>query len=126
MLKVYIPDEKKAKYLAAIAEWGKKRTHNLLEAQQLHGKLLHAALVIPAGRAHLISMEAMLASFHNSPFVPHTPPRDTPDDLEWWRLQLSRASIFSPIIQPQPLIEHGAYSDASSGVGLVITCGSRW
>ena len=47
--KVYLPDEKKLKYLAAIADWGRKRTHDLLETQKLHGKLLHAALVIPAG-----------------------------------------------------------------------------
>ena len=124
--KVYLPNEKKSKYLNAITEWGKKRTHDLLEAQQLHGKLLHAALVIPAGRAHLTSMEAMLASFHNSPFIPHTPPRDTPDDLAWWQAQLSRENIFAPILEPQPLIEHRAYSDASSGVGVAITIGARW
>ena len=72
--KVYLTDEKKTKYLAAIAKWGDRRTHNLLEVQRLHSKLLHTALVIPAGRAHLTSMEAMLASFSHSPFVPHTPP----------------------------------------------------
>ena len=124
--KVYLPDEKKAKYLAAIAEWGGRRTHNLLEVQRLHGKLLHAALVIPAGRAHLTNLEAMLASFSGSPFVPHTPPRDTPDDLAWWQRQLGRAIIFAPIDEPQPLIEHSAYSDASSGVGVAITIGARW
>ena len=32
---VHLPDEKKARYLAAIAEWKKKRTHNLLETQRL-------------------------------------------------------------------------------------------
>ena len=30
--KVFLPDEKKTKYLAAIADWGSKCTHNLLEA----------------------------------------------------------------------------------------------
>ena len=123
---MYLPDEKKTKYLAAIADWGSKRTHNLLEAQALYGKLFHVALVIPAGRAHLTSMEAMLASFSNSPFIPHTPPRDTPDDLAWWIHQLGRASISSPILKPQPLLERSAYSDASSGVGVAITIGSWW
>ena len=70
---VHLPDEKKAKYLAAIEEWKAKRTHNLLKTQKLYGKLLHAALVIPAGCAHLTNMEAMLASFNDSPFLPHTP-----------------------------------------------------
>ena len=124
--KVHLPDEKKAKYLAAIDEWRKKRTHNLLEAQKLYGKLFHAALVIPAGRAHLTSMEAMLASCNNNPFLPRTPPRDTPDDLAWWQLQLSRADIFASIPKPQPLVEHRAYSDASSGVGVAITIGAQW
>ena len=75
-LVVHLTDKKKAKYLAAIADWKRKRTHNLLEMQGLYGKLLHAALVIPAGRAHLTSMEAMLASFNDSPFLPHIPPRE--------------------------------------------------
>ena len=68
----------------------------------------------------------MLASFGNNPFTPHTPPRDTSDDLAWWWAQLRRANIFSPIPKPRPLIEHSAYSDASSGIGVVITIGPRW
>lgn len=70
---VHLPDEKKAKYLAAIVKWKEKHTHNLLETQGLYGKLLHTALVIPAGQAHLTSLEAMLASFNNNPFLLHTP-----------------------------------------------------
>jgi hypothetical protein len=123
---VHLPEEKKAKYLAAIAEWGAKRTHNLLEMQKLYGKLLHAALVIPAGRAHLTNMEAMLASFSNNPFLPHTPPRDTPGDLRWWQLQLGRASVFIPVPRPRPLSDYRAYSDASSGFGVAVTIGPRW
>ena len=123
---VHLPDEKKVKYLAAIADWQSKRTHNLLETQQLHGKLLHAALVIPAGRAHLTNLEAMLASFNSSPFLPHTPPRDTPHDLAWWQRQLGRANLFIPIPRPHPLVEYRAYSDASSGFGVAITVGERW
>ena len=123
---VYLPEEKKVKYLAAIAEWRCRRTHNLIETQQLHGKLVHAALVIPAGRAHLTSLEAMLSSFNNRPFRPHTPPRGTPDDLSWWQRQLRRASIAITIPKPQPLIKRAAYSDASSGFGVAITVGERW
>ena len=124
--KVHLLDAKKTKYLNAIAEWGSKRTRDLLETQRLHSKLFHAALVIPAGRAHLTSMEAMLASFHNNPFVLHTPPRDTLDDLAWWQRQLSWIDIFTPILKPQPLIEHRAYLDASSGVSMAITIGRQW
>jgi hypothetical protein len=123
---VHLPEEKKAKYLVAILEWGKKCTHNLLETQQLYGKLLHVALVIPAGQAHLTNLEAMLASFNNSPFLPHTPPCDTPYDLKWWQLQLSRASVFIPVPRPHPLSNHRAYSDASSGFSMAVTIGPRW
>ena len=123
---VHLPEEKKAKYLAAIAEWEEKRTHNLLEVQKLHGKLQHAAMVIPAGRAYLTSLEAMLGSFNNCVFLPHTPPRDTPDDLDWWKLQLSRPDVSRPIPPPQPLIDLRAYSDASSGFGIAITIGPKW
>ena len=68
---VHLTNKKKAKYLVAIEEWKAKRMHNLLETQKLYGKLSHAALVIPAGCAHLTNMEAMLASFNDSPFLPH-------------------------------------------------------
>ena len=123
---VYLLEETKVKYLVAIAEWRGKWAHNLIEMQQLHGKLVHAALVIPARRAHLTSLEAMLSSFNNRPFRPHTPPRGTPDDLSWWQRQLRRASITITIPKPHPLIEHAAYSDASSGFGVAITVGMRW
>ena len=123
---VHLPDEKKTRYLAVIEEWRKKRTHDLMETQRLYGKLLHATLVIPAGRAHLTSLEAMLASFNDNPFRPHTPPRSTPDDLDWWQRQLCRASISIPLPSPRPLTDYSAYSDASSGFGVAITVGPRW
>ena len=123
---VCLLDAKRLKYLAAIVEWERKRTHNLLETQRLYGKLLHAALVFPAGRAHLTGMEAMLASFNNSPFLPHTPPRDTPDDLGWWKCQLQHPSMPKLIPGPQPLIDYRAFSDASSGFGVAITIGPKW
>ena len=123
---VYLPDEKKARYLAVIGEWKGKRTHDLIETQRLYGKLLHAALVIPAGRAHLTSLEAMLSSFNNNPFRPHTPPRSTPEDLDWWQRQLHRSDVSVCISESQPLTNYEAYSDASSGFGVAITIGPRW
>ena len=123
---VHLPDEKKTRYLAVIGEWKEKRTHDLIETQRIYGKLLHASLVIPAGRARLTSLEAMLASFNNNPFRPHTPPQSTPDDLEWWQHQLCRPDISIPIPKPQPLTNYKAYSDASSGFSVAITIGPRW
>ena len=94
--------------------------------QRLHGKLLHAALVIPAGRAYLTGLEAMLASFNDNPFIPHTPPRDTPEDLEWWKRQLSHLHISIPIRAPQPLVDYQACSDASTSFGVAISIGPKW
>jgi hypothetical protein len=80
---VTVPERKKVKYLAAIEKWERNPTHPLLKVQQLHGKLLHVTLVVLAGRAYLTTLKAMLGVFHNCPFIPRTPPRQTTDDLRW-------------------------------------------
>ena len=123
---VCLLEKKRLKYLAAIAEWEKKPTHTLLETQELHGKLQHASMVIYPGRAYVTNLEAMLASGHNRPFLPRTPPRDTANDLEWWKQRLSRPDRPRPIPEPRPLIDLKAYSDASSEFGIAITIGPRW
>ena len=46
--------------------------------------------------------------------------------MAWWQSQLGRASVFIRIPRPQPLVELRAFSDASSGVGVAITVGTRW
>jgi hypothetical protein len=71
---VSIPARKKSKYLDAIVLWESRQTHTLEEVQKLYGKLLHASLIIPMGRAYLTNLETMLGIFHNSPFKPRTPP----------------------------------------------------
>ena len=48
--------------------------HTLEEVHKLHGKLLHASLVLPAGCAHLVHLEAMLSIFGDTPFKARTPP----------------------------------------------------
>ena len=123
---VHLPDEKKAKYLAAIEEWKAKCTHNLLETQKLYGKLSHAALVIPAGRAHLTNMEAMLASFNDSPFLPHTPPRGNQDDLTWWQSQLQLTNVSIPIPRPHPLNEHRVFLSCFALIRLHFTTQIHW
>ena len=123
---VAISAEKKLKYLNAIEEWERKPRHALAEVQKLYGKLLHASLVVPAGRAYLTNLEAMLSGFNSSPFVPHTPPRSTPEDLQWWARRLQSATLSRSIPGPVPLMDCNAYSDASSGFGIGITIGNRW
>ena len=123
---VAIPERKKAKYKAAIEEWLTCQTHNLDEAQKLYGKLLHACLVLPAGRAYLTCLESLLASFGPNPFVPHHASRHTPSDLAWWLHELSAPTVSRPIPGPAIVTDRHAFSDASSGFGIGIVIGDRW
>ena len=122
---VSLPQSKADKYRMAIIEWRQRRTHTLEELQKLYGKLLHASLVLPAGRAYLTSLEAMLGVFHDNPFLPRTPPRSTPSDLDWWYEALDRP-IVRTLPGPDPVCVMDAYSDASSGTGIAAVVGQRW
>ena len=123
---VVIPEKKKAKYRAAIKDWLPHPTHNLEEAQKLYGKLLHACLVLPAGRAYLTNLESLMGSFNENPFIPHHAPRHTTEDLSWWFNALSSPKIQRPIPGPAFVVDRAAFSDASSGVGIGIVIGSQW
>jgi len=126
MRTVAIPVEKKLKYLNVIKEWEKKPTHTLAEVQKLYGKLLHASLVVTAGRVYLTNLEAMLSGFNNSPFVPHTPPHNTSNDLKWWAECLQFPTLSRSVPGPVPLMDFNAFSDASSAFGIGITIGNKW
>ena len=123
---VAVPVEKKLKYLSAIKEWEKKPMHALAEVQKLYGKLLHASLVVTAGRAYLTNLEAMLSAFNNSPFMPHTPPCDTSNNLKWWADRLQFPTLSRSVPGPVPLMDLNAFSDASSGFGIGITIRNKW
>ena len=123
---VQIPTRKKERYLDVIFHWEKSTKHTLEEVQKLYGKLLHACQVVPAGRAHLTSLEKFMAIFHNHPFMPHTQPRSTAADLFWWKQKLSQPTLCRSIPGPHIVLDISAFSDASSEVGIGIIIGSRW
>jgi hypothetical protein len=123
---VSIPSSKKEKYLDVITLWESQQRHDLEETQKFYGKLLHACLVVPAGRAYLTSLEAFMGVFTHSPFMPRTPPRHSEGDLQWWRERLCYPHLSRPIPGPIPIVDYLAYSDASSEVGIGITIGDRW
>ena len=73
--RVSLGNNKKDKYLQETESWLTQPTHSLKEVEALYGKLLHACLVIPMGRAYLTELEKMLGIFHNSPFLPCSSPK---------------------------------------------------
>lgn len=88
--------------------------HALAEVQKLYGKLLHTSLVIPARCTYFTNLEAMLSGFNNSPFVLHTPPCSTPEDLKWWARHLQSPTLSRNIHSPVPLMNCNISSNASS------------
>lgn len=81
---VSLAPAKQQKYLLAVREWHTRPRHILNDVEKLYGKLLHTCSVIPMGRAYLTTLESMLGTGRNCPFIPHTAPRGTTADLEWW------------------------------------------
>ncbi|KAF8624454.1 hypothetical protein AX15_005866 [Amanita polypyramis BW_CC] len=121
---VALSDSKKDKYSNALNEWRERRTHTLNELEQLHGKLLHASLVIPQGRAYITGLEAMFPMFHNELFKPRTPPRAVKHDLVWWASHLLSTPPL-PIPSKEEFSDVEAFSDASN-TGIAITIGPLW
>ena len=122
---VKLTETKCLKYVTAIKEWLQSETHTLSEVEKLHGKLVHASLVIPEGAAYITSLQRMLGLFGNQPFMPRTQPRGTVHELNWW-LRALESPCPTPIPHSLQAANHSAFSDASSGVGIAIIIGDRW
>lgn len=58
---VTLTDYRQEKNLAANAEWLGRAQHTLEQVQARHGKLMHPASVVHAGRARLTALETMPA-----------------------------------------------------------------
>ena len=123
---VSLQGRKKEKYLSAVEEWRRRRTHTLQDVQKLYGKLLHTCLIIPEGRAYLTKLESMLGIFHDTPDKPRHPPRHTDYDLLWWLRTLSKPFLTREIPGSQEVTDVQAYSDTSSSVGIGIVVRDRW
>ena len=107
------------------SRWLARRTHTLQQTESMHGRLMHAALVVRDGRARLVALGRILGIFSAKPFAPHHPVHGVNDDLEWWAARLAQR-VFCPIPGPVVVADLPAFSDASSGVGIGIVLGDRW
>ncbi len=118
---VGLTEKKKEKYRKAIDEWRTSSTHDLPETQKLYGKLLHAAHIIPAGRAYLTVFENFMGIFGDSPHMPRTPRKSIFADLDWWYERLSKPSLerripgpsISLTSTPTQMPAHPSESDSS-------------
>ena len=123
---VAISPAKTEKYIGAINDWLARHKHTLKNVQELYGKLLHAASVLPQGRAYLTGLESMLSTCAKKPFVPHRPDTGLNQDLGWWLNKLKSGAVIRPIQPPPLFLDLRAFSDASSGFGIGIIIGERW
>ena len=117
---------KTEKYINEINDWLARQAHMLKHIQELYGKLLHAAPILPQGQAYLVGLEGMLATCAKWPFVPHHLEKEIEKELCWWRDRLHDGTVIHSIFPPPPFLDLEAYSDASSGVGICVTIGNRW
>jgi hypothetical protein len=124
-LTVSLTPAKRLKYALSIEDWLLHPKHNLNDVQKLYGKLLHACLVLPAGRSYLTGLEAMLAISNAHPFTLYLPGKGISDDLAWWTIKLANP-VARPIPSPRSLLDIDAFSDASSGFGIAVTIRNRW
>jgi len=126
LLTVELTQTKKEKYLLAIQAWSADSVHVLKQVQELYGKLLHACLVLPAGRSRLIGFESMLTTGQANPFIPCHAPHTITDVLVWWTATLQSKTLCRSIPHPITLFDSHAYSDASSGIGIGFIIGTCW
>jgi hypothetical protein len=125
-LQVFVPDSKRQKYHDTIIEWERRSRHNLEQANQLYGKLMHVTHVLARGRAYLTHLETLIANLSNaSPFTSRYPPKLLAEDLNWWKEKLAKP-IYCKIPGPAELIDLDAYSDASGGHGIGICIRGYW
>ena len=123
---VSLQEKKREKYLHAVEEWRRRKTHTLEDVQKIYGKLLHTCLIVLEGRAYLTKMEKMMGIFHDTPLKPRHPPHRTDDDLLWWLQTLSKPNLTHKIPGPEEVIDIHTFSDASSTVGIGIVIRNRW
>jgi hypothetical protein len=123
---VALGTEKKAKYLQEVRNWQSRPTHSRNDVERMYGKLLHVCNIMPQGRAYITTLEAMLGLFTTHPFASRSAVKGTSDDMEWWASILLRPTLQRPIPKPVKLKDVGAFSDASSGVGIAIIVRGQW
>ncbi|KAE8242970.1 hypothetical protein A4X03_0g7910 [Tilletia caries] len=120
---VALPDSKRLKYLAALADWGQQPRQNLRAAQKLFGRLQHASFVVQQGRKRLGYLRRFVASLsHLSPHQRHRPGKQVAKDMAWWTSALSRPDLRRSFAKDDVFDKRFVACDASTthGIGVVV------
>jgi hypothetical protein len=126
-LTISLPEEKKADYLEEINKVAKLHAIKKKRLESLIGKLMHAATVIPIGRAFFRSLIAKSsAAPHSSSWISLA--RDDRLNLSWWAKLLSNWNGISLMhfCGWLPLPDFELSSDAALTDGLGIVNGNEW
>jgi hypothetical protein len=122
---VYLPDDKRIKYLGKLESWSVGSSHMCSEVNSVVGTLNHVCLIVPEGRSHMTSLFRFAAGFEEdcAPYISHRISARVLEDIGWWQEKLSHDYVGMDVIRPpEPQEDFKLYVDASTswGIGLVL------
>lgn len=125
---VSLPDAKCAKYLAKLEQWKATFKPTCEEVESLIGTLNHVALIVPAGRTHLLHLYRLRASFTHARhrWIRHKITAAALDDVQWWTQTLQNSFVGMPVIRPPLPNDDALYVDASTDWGIGLLLNGRW
>lgn len=119
---VRLPDNKRQEGLALLASWLEPTaTRTQREAESLHGKMVHWAMVLPLARPFMPSLVRWAASFR-SPRRPQRVADSVQRDLEWYRSIMLHTPPELPLRLPDPQSVDW-FGDASTSFGVAAHVG---
>ncbi|KAG9087292.1 hypothetical protein FRC06_002607 [Ceratobasidium sp. 370] len=118
---VSIPPEKRAKYSTHIRDWLARPKASLKEMEVIIGSLIHCALAIPDGCAHIAGLIAFCATLpreYKLHFRTLAPSQRAIADAHWWLKHLNQGDCSSFVRPPPPPTNLTIYTDASTSFSL--------
>jgi hypothetical protein len=121
---VFLPDQKKSKYLQKLEHWRPPFMPTCKEVESLIGTFNHVNLILPNGKTHMLHLYKLQASSNHScsRWLRHKLSQGVLDDISWWRSILQEPFVGMPVIQPPAASNNKLYVDASMtwGIGLLL------
>lgn len=121
---VGLPEEKRKKYFSALEALATRPS--LREVESVYGKLQHATLVRPEGRAYLADLGLDKDRYNGDERSCRHLSHSTRRELEWWKTLLSQPLPARRLPYAAEVQDCRAYSDASSKVGVSVWIDGWW